>query len=893
MTKQLYIVDAANILFRSFFAIRGMQNKSGFATNALFGFIRSIEKIFKDFHPEHLVIVFDGPDNKASRTALYSEYKSHRERMPDELFQQLDKAIEFCSLYGLTVLQIPGHEADDTIGSIVHYCKNHEIDTFLLSTDKDLCQLVDEHCQMINISKGNLIIDIDKVKEIYGVAPSQIVDLLAIMGDSSDNIPGIKGIGPKTAAKLLTEFKSLKDLLENLDQVSNDNQRNKIAQAKENALLSYQLATLNKELEVPRDLEAYCIKDKQLEGLKAFYTEMDFASLLRNLESTPASSPSQPAPMPHTSKKHVIRSYKEFASLLKRLEQANTICFDTEATSLNKIDARLVGIGFCIDTSEAFYIPYDEDLQNTPIIQDLQRLFSNANCAFIGHNLKYDLHVLANHNIHVANAGFDTMVASYLLHPEQNRHGLDHLTESLFGVKKTSFKELTQDKQGQKTLDKLPIEAVADYCLDDVIYTLKLKEYFSPLIQEANLEETFYHIEMPLLPILFNMERHGIFINPEILLNMSHLLTEKLTRLEETIYHHANERFNIKSPKQLSHILFDVLQIPPFQKKKATGYSTSIDVLEQLKIAHPIIPAVIEFRALEKLRSTYVDALPSQIHPQTHRIHCNFSQTTTATGRLACTEPNLQNIPIRSEIGRKIRTAFIPEHNDAYFLSADYSQIELRIVAHLSDDPKLIEAFQHSADVHTATAALIFGVPEKEVTKEMRYQAKAVNFGIIYGQQAFGLSRELGIDIRQAAEFIKTYFNRYPGVEQFLIRAKTEAKKDLATFTLTKRRRPLPELAAKNAFLRSQAERYAVNTPIQGTQADLIKMAMIQIDRLIKKSHLKSFLILQIHDELIFEVPKNELDTLQNLVKITMETIYPLKVPLKVDISIGKNWGEC
>ena len=839
-----------------------------------------------------MAIVFDGPDNKASRKEIYPEYKSHREKMPEELAEQMKYAHQFCDLYGLAKFELSGVEADDTIGSISNWAKNDEhLDVFILSTDKDLCQLVNGQCKMINVPKGNMLIDSEKVEEIHGVKPSQIIDLLAIMGDSADNIPGIKGFGPKTATKLLAQFGSLNGMLENLDEVTNPKQREKIVSEKENALLSYQLATIDTELDIPHKLDAYQISPPHKEELIEFYKEMEFSAFLRTLEQT--TQPKQEKQEYSQGKTTLINDEKSFATLIKNLEFSEEICFDTESTSLNKMEAKLVGIGVSIDSSEAFYIPLNGNLDAKEVLAKLKPIFESDSHFFIGHNIKYDMHVLANHDIHIKNIGFDSMVASYLIHPERNRHGLDNLAEDLFGHTKTSFKELTKVGKKQVGIEEIDIETVCQYCGEDVLYTYKLKELFEPEIKELELQETFYKIEMPLLPILFQMERDGIYVNRAKLETMSKSLTLQLEALETKIYELATQEFNIKSPKQLSHILFEVLEIPPFQKKKATGYSTSIDVLEKLLDSHPIIKEVIEFRSLEKLRSTYVDALPTQIDEATQRIHCTFSQTTTATGRLASQEPNLQNIPIRTEIGRTIREAFIPQEDECSFLSADYSQIELRIVAHLSEDKALIDAFLNSADVHTATAALIFEVPQKEVTKQMRYRAKAVNFGIIYGQQAFGLSKEIGIDIKEAAKFIRTYFERYPGVGEFLEKAKTEAKKNGYTYTAVGRRRPLPELTSKNSFIRAQAERFAVNTPIQGTQADLIKMAMIEIAKLLKEKKLKSKMILQIHDELFFEMIDSEQAELTKLVKETMENIYKLKVPLKVDISVGKNWGEC
>lgn len=883
MRKKLYLVDAANFLFRSFFAIRGMSTKQGTPTNALYGFIRSIEKIIKDFSPEYMAIVFDGPSNKASRTAIYEAYKSHREGMPEDLVIQLAPALEFCRLSGLPLFQIEGIEADDTIGSIARFAKENSFDAVLLSSDKDLCQLVDPHCQMVNASKDNLVIDEAKVKELYGIRPDQMVDYLAIVGDASDNIPGVSGLGPKAAEALLQEFGTLENIYHHLEEIKSASQRKKMEEGKENALLSQKLATIDCHIAIPTEIEHYKIKERNLEGLAKLYEQMEFSTLLKSLGEAGESK------KPFTAGKyHLIETKEAFEALLTKLQKAKEICIDTESTSLEKMQAKLVGIGFCIDPKEAFYVPFNHSIEPEWLLKKLKTLFENSAHAFFGHNIKYDLHILANHGLFPAIICFDTMLASYILHPEKNRHGLDELTEEIFGYQKVSFKELVGKEEN---IGHIPVDKVCYYCCEDVLFTYQLFEHFEPLLIKESQEFTFYEIELPLLPILFAMERKGVFVDPKMLSIMSSELKKEIDKIEKEIYALSNQTFNIKSPKQLATVLFEDLKIP--YPKKGKNVSTAADILESIQNNHPIIEKILQFRMLDKLRSTYVDALPLQIDQTTGRIHCTFNQTGTATGRLASQDPNLQNIPIRSHIGKTIRNAFKPGEPGYSFLSADYSQIELRIVAHLSQDENMINAFHHSSDIHRATAALIFGIKEEDVTDEMRSSAKAVNFGIIYGQGPFGLSQVLKMDVRSAGKFIHDYYERYKGIKTFLDKAKDAARQNGFTSTMTHRKRAIPDINSKNSFLRAAAERLAVNSPIQGTQADIIKMAMIKLDQEMDKKGLKSALILQIHDELIFECKDSELTLMEPLVKEVMENIVKLTVPLKVDIHIGKNWGEC
>lgn len=880
--KSIYILDAVSFLFRSYYAIGNMTNKRGESTNALYGFIRSVQKIIKDFHPDYLVAVFDGPNNKQAREALYEHYKSHREGMPEDMFPQLELAHEFCKLAGIPYLSEAGVEADDLIGAIAKWSEKNGADVFICSSDKDLCQLVSDHVFMLNTHKNNLLIDRKKVEELHGVKPEQIVDYLAIMGDASDNIPGIPGFGPKTAASLLQEYGSLDRILNSLDEMTNQKRAEKIQAHREDALLSQKLAQLILDVPFPQDEAFYQLKSPNLAPLVELYQDMNFTTLLKELGQ-------EEAPPPEEKTTYVtIDDLESLEGLIETLQKEKTIVVDTETTELEPMKACLVGIGFCVEKGKAWYVPTNGKLGLETVLEKVRPLLENPNIGFVGHNIKYDLHIFLNHGIALSHIAFDTMIGSYLLNPQNNRHGLDHLSLEKFGKVKTPIKELIGTGKKQKSMAEVPIEEVGPYCCEDVDYTFRLKALFEEEIKRESLTPILYDIELPLIPVLVAMERFGMYLDVEILHAMSGELTQKIASVEKEIFDLSGEEFNIKSPKQLAEVLFDKLQIKVGQKKR----STRADVLESLKKDYPIAHKVLEFRGLEKLRSTYVDTLPLQVHEETKRIHCTFMQTVTATGRLSCQDPNLQNIPIRSTEGKKIRTAFRPDKEGWCYLSADYSQIELRLLAHMSQDPKLLEAFQNDEDIHASTAAAVFDVPLQEVTKTMRFQAKAVNFGILYGQQAFGLSQELGMEMKEASEFIKKYFEKYPQVKAFLDGSKEKARKTGMATTMMGRRRLIPEIHSSNGMIRAAAERLAVNTPLQGSQADIIKMAMIRLHQELKNER-DIHMVLQIHDELIFELPESRLAGIQPLVHQIMENIVSLSIPLKVNIAIGKNWGEC
>jgi DNA polymerase-1 len=889
---KLYILDASGYLYRSYFAIRQMTNAKGESTNALFGFIRSVLKLMKDFQPTHMVAVFDGPANALARTTMYADYKAHRKGMPKDLLYQISWAQQFCQLIGIPELMIPEVEADDTMGSVAQWAAQKGALTYLCTSDKDMCQMVTERIFILNSFKDNQILGPEEVSQQFGVSPSQMIDFLAITGDTSDNIPGLSGFGPKTAADLLRQFGSLDYLLEHPTEVSGRKKQETLVQEKEKVLLSRRLVTINTSVPFTQDEAFFKLGQSNISGLREFYAYMNFSSLLRELEIQAGSSSQRSIESGNDVSYQLIDDLQSLQELVRLLAQQTSICVDTETTSIHPMRAELVGIGVGFEPCKAWYIPVNGQLGLKPVIKELKPLFENPKIGFYGHNLKYDYHILLNYGITIANIGFDTILASYLLNSHSRQHSLDHLSLELFGKVKISIQELIGKGKHQISMQDVPLDKICIYCCEDVDYTMRLKEVLAPQLEERGLISLFYELELPLLSVLVNMERHGIFVDTHYLQHLSTELGKEIADIAEEIYAMAGEIFNLNSPKQLSQILFEKLRIRP-PKKTATGYSTNAEVLESLKGEYPIAAKLLEYRSLEKLRSTYVDSLPQEVNLFTHRIHCTFNQSMAATGRLTCQDPNLQNIPVRTEVGRKIREAFRPQLAGWSYLAADYSQIELRLLAHLSEDPILMSAFQANEDIHTFTASQIFNVPIEEVTREQRNQAKTVNFGIMYGQQAFGLSQELGIDPKMAAVFIQMYFQRYHKVKEFLDQSKLQARKTGRAVTLLGRERLIPEITSPNMNIRTMAERLAINTPIQGTQADLIKMAMLEIERKLAERRLKAYMILQIHDELIFEVPDQELEEVKQLVHDSMVGIMPLKIPLVVDIHIGKNWKEC
>jgi DNA polymerase I len=883
--NKLYIIDAVNFLFRSYYAIGSMTSPKGESTNALYGFIRTLFKLIRDFSPDHLVCVFDGPDNKHSRRLIYQDYKSHRERAPDDLYAQFDLAIEFCNIAGIPHLEVPNVEADDTMGSVAKWAKAQGADVYLCTGDKDLCQIVDSKIHVLNVHKENLDIGPKKVEELFGVKPGQLVDLLALMGDASDNIPGVEGFGAKTAAALITEFGSLDALLANPEKVKGEKKQHALKEGKEVALLSRRLAQLDLDVQFPKDEDFFHLKQPDIVKVREFYHRFRFLSLLKELGEEAQKKNSLPIDY------EIVEDENKLIRLISELSKEKNLVIDTETTHLHPFKAKIVGIGLARKSGEAWYIPCNGKLDKKRALDLLSPLLHSIHIGWIGQNIKYDLHALANEGLSLSHVVFDTMIASYLLSPQNSRHNLDDLCLDHFGKTKIPIESLIGKGQKQISMSEVPIEKVGEYCCEDADYTFRLFELFSNAIKEADLESVMKEIEMPLVPVLFSMERHGIKVDRHQLASVAAKLKIKLALLEEEIFAIAKEPFNLNSPKQLSSILFEKLGIKA-PKKTATGFSTNAEVLESLKEESPIIDKILQYRVLEKLRSTYADALIEDIQSD-ERIHCTFNQSVAATGRLSCQNPNLQNIPVRTEEATAIRRVFTPTHENFLMVSADYSQIELRLLAHYSEDPSLIKAFEDGEDIHASTAALVFGVPLSKVTPEMRTHAKAVNFGILYGQGPFGLSQQIGVPHTEAAIFIELYFARYPKVKEFIEFCKEAVRQTGYAITLFGRKRPIADILSKNTPIRSAAERLAVNTPLQGTAADLIKLAMIDCSAKLRKRPKIGSLLLQIHDELVLEGPKDQIPELSALVKSSMEGVCRLKVPLIVDISIGNNWGEC
>lgn len=877
---KLYILDVSGFLFRAYFALPPMTNVQGEATHALYGFIRSVLKLLKEHHPQHLVAVYDGPDNKRSRIELYEHYKANRVREYEDLPEQIELSKTFCDLLGISFVEVDGVEADDTMGSIALWAASRGTQVDICTSDKDLCQLVTDQIQLLNPWKEYSRLDPQGVEEAFGVTPAQIADYLALVGDSSDNIPGVPGLGPKTVVPLLQEFGSLENLLLHIDRVPGAKKQESLRTHTEIARLSLQLATI--QVDVPVVYPEDCFKCRAWDerGLKSFYLQHGFHSLIKELEAT------RPSALSNT-QYHLVDDVETLHQMILTLKQHREVALDCETTSLSPLLAEPVGMGFCVQEGEAYYVPFNGHL-GMQALETLKPFLKQH--AFFGHHLKYDCHVLANVGIEVAHLSFDTILASYLLQPSARSHSLDALSLEVFGKVKTSIKELIGSGKKQITMREVAIAKVCDYCCEDVDYTFRLKQHFQEELSKRHLSSLLYDLELPLSKVLLKMERTGVYLNISHLKTLGAVIATQLRTVEEEIIALAGKEFNLNSPKQLAAILFEKLGIKPL-KKTASGYSTNADVLETLALTYPIAGKVLSYRSLEKLRSTYIDTLPQQVNPTTGRIHPTFNQFVAATGRLACQEPNLQNIPIRSALGKQIREAFCPQRAGWSYLAADYSQIELRLLAHLSEDPGLITAFQRGEDIHSYTARLMF--EKEEVSAEERRHAKAINFGIIYGQQAYGLSRELRIEIERAAAFIEAYYKRYPQVFNYLRHSIEQARRTGKAVTMSGRERAIPEIHSSNAHIRAAAERLAINTPLQGSAADLIKQAMLLIDRRLHEQKLNSLLILQVHDELVFEAPDEELPRLTPLVKEAMEGVFSLRVPLIVDISIGKNWGQC
>ena len=888
--KTLYLIDGSSYIFRAFFGVRQQLSTSkGFPTNALYGFINMLQKVIREEKPDYLVVAFDSPD-KTFRHKIYPNYKANRDAPPEELSRQFPYFEPLVKAYGLSSIRRPGFEADDIIGTLAKKGKQKGLEIVIVSGDKDMMQLISPHIYMLDTMKNKKFMD-KEVVEKFGVQADKVVEVMGLMGDSSDHIPGVAGVGPKTAAELIREFGSIEALYQRIDEVEKKNVKEKLERDKENAFMSRELVSIDTEMDLEFNSDLMILGKIDSAKLKKMFEEFEFVSFLEGMQDGTANSLKI-----DRSEYKTILTEKSFNDLIESLAKKKSFAFDVETTSKRPVWARLVGISFSFEDGNAFYLPLahrylgvPEQLEFKAVCEKLKPILEDKSIKKCGHNIKYDLIVMSNEGIALDGVDFDTMIASYLLNPSSRGHGLDALTMEYFGHKNLTYKEMTGTGSKEIGFDEVEVDRATEYAAEDSDMTWRLKGKLQPQLKDSTLK-LYKEIELPLLEVLAEIELNGVYVDRKHLKELSSKIDKQLLHLEKDIYVLADEEFNINSPKQLSVILFEKLKLPVVKKTK-TGYSTDVSVLEQLAVEHKLPEQVLSYRQLAKLKSTYVDALPGEIFKNTGRVHTSFNQTVAATGRLSSSNPNLQNIPIRSDMGKEIRKAFTAE-GDNMLLSADYSQIELRILAHLSKDKALKNAFDKGEDVHARTAADIFGSSLDQVDENSRRMAKAVNFGIIYGLSAFGLSRQLKISRKDAQDFIGQYFSLYSNVKDFMDNTIAEARECGYTLTMFNRRRYLPDLKSDNRQVRESAERIAINSPIQGSAADLIKVAMIRLSRNLKKIKLNSKMILQVHDELLFECPVQEKKEIESLVRKEMEGACTLSVPLVVDIGWGKNWNE-
>lgn len=918
---KLFLIDAYALIYRSYYAFlkNPRINSKGINTSAIFGFINSLEDVLKRENPTHIAVAFD-PQGPTFRHEAFEQYKAQREETPEVIRQSVPIIKEIIAAYNIPIFEVPRFEADDVIGTIAKQAERQGFEVFMMTPDKDYGQLVSEHIFMYRPKFGGdyEVMGEPEVLAKYNLrSTEQVIDLLGLMGDTADNIPGCPGVGEKTAQKLLAEFGSIDNLLANTDRLKGA-QKRKVEENKEQIRFSKFLATIKTDVPISFDA-AHCVREKpDIARLKAIYTELEFRTFINKLEGEPVKR-KQEGPVqgdlfaifatestsetknvaladltntPHVY--HIVDTEEKRAELGRFLSNQEFFAFDTETDALDPLRAELVGFSFSVTEGEAWYVPVPEgDEEAMAVVAHFSPALQDAKIQKIGQNIKYDILVMRRYGVKVAGALWDTMIAHYLLNPELH-HGMDYLSETYLHYHTKPIEELIGPKgKGQLSMRQVALPVIAEYAAEDADITLRLKHYFAPKLEQEGLLPLFRDIEMPLVYVLADMEATGVTLDTEALRQSSEVLTAQLGEIEQEIYEMADMIFNINSTRQVGEVLFDRLKLNEKAKKTKTGYySTSEDVLEKLRGKHPIVEKLLAYRGLKKLLSTYIDALPALIHAETGKIHTSFNQAVTATGRLSSTNPNLQNIPVRDELGREIRKAFIPDNDDCLFFSADYSQIELRIMAHLSGDPHMIEAFRSGADIHAATAAKIYGVSIEEVTSDMRRKAKTANFGIIYGISVFGLAERLGISRSESKELIDGYFKTYPRIRVYMDESIEVARKQGYVETIFKRKRFLPDIHSHNAVVRGYAERNAINAPIQGSAADVIKLAMVRIFQRFEDEGLRSKMILQVHDELNFNVYRNEAERVKQIVLEEMERVVPLQVPLIADCGEGKNWLE-
>lgn len=925
--KRLFLLDAYALIFRGYYAfIKNPRiNSKGLNTSAIMGFMNSLLEVIRKEKPNYLAVCFDKGGSQ-ERFSIFPEYKANRDETPEAIRIAIPYIHKILDAMQIPIIEKEGYEADDIIGTLAKQAEQEGYTTFMVTPDKDYGQLVSENIFMYKPARGGKDIEIwgvEEVKQNFGVnSPEQVIDLLGMMGDAVDNIPGFPGVGEKTAQKLIQEFGSIENLLQNTDKLKGKLREN-IENNAEKGLLSKRLARIILDVPVTFHKENFALSSPKMEEIIPIFEELEFRTMLGTLQKAfqqvntsnteynlfNISENSQNIQLslfdnPETSQYKTIKdiehsyylienkedSYKLVSELLLRKE----VCFDTETTSLNELEAELVGMAFSWEKHKGYYVLFPESKELTQEILEIFRpFFENFSITKIGQNLKYDIKVLAKYNIQVLGNLFDTMIAHYLLNPDA-KHNMDILSENYLHYSPISIETLIGKKgKGQLSMRQVPPQEQKEYAVEDTDVTLQLKNIFEQQLQKYNAEKLFSQIESPLVQVLADMELEGIRIDVPFLKSLSDDIEKDIFSLQQAVYEQAGETFNLSSPKQLGDILFEKLKLISKPKKTKTGqYATSEEILSELAPKHKIIANVLEYRQLQKLQSTYIDALPKEVNSTTGRVHTTYMQAVTATGRLSSNNPNLQNIPIRTERGQQIRKAFVPRNEDYTLLSADYSQIELRVIAALSGEKNMIEAFLQNQDIHRSTAAKVFNVDIQSVTREQRSHAKTVNFGIIYGVSAFGLSNQTELSRSESKELIDTYYQTYPQLKVFIDKQIHFARENGYVETILGRRRYLPDINSRNQVVRGAAERNAVNAPIQGSAADIIKIAMINIYNLLKDNKLKTKMLLQVHDELIFDVPKNELDFVKPLIKKTMEEAYQFAVPLVVDLGIGKNWLE-
>lgn len=934
--KKIFLLDAMALIFRAYYALNKNPriNSKGLNTSAILGFTNTLYEILKNENPTHIGVAFDSVEPTV-RHLEFEAYKGHRSDTPEDIISSLPYIRQVIEAFGIPILIMPGFEADDIIGTMAKRAEKDGFEVFMMTSDKDFGQLVSENIKVYRparMGNGAEIIGVDEVCKKYEInTPEQLIDILGLWGDVADNIPGIPGVGEVTAKKLIAQFGSVENMIANVHEIQNEKLRAKVIEHTDQALLSKKLATIILDVPVAFNEEDLKYSGPIRDKIASVFDELEFRNLEKriftdfSLQSPPTlitkanATPSKSsAPdlfsnlteeeqfvdtsnqrllatihnTPHTY--HLVTSDEEIAALVDELNQQKSFCFDTETTGLDPISDELVGISFSFKEHEGFYIPLPQKQEECEqLLSKFAAVFLRTDILKIGQNIKFDLNFLKKYHLFVAPPLFDTMLAHYILHPE-TRHNLNLLSETLLGYQPVEIETLIGKKgKGQLNMRSVDFELIKEYATEDADIALQLKNVLAVQLTEKQADNLFYTIEMPLVEVLSEMELAGVKIDQQALAEFSKQLHEELTEIQKQIFELAGTTFNIASPKQLGEILFDRMKIVENAKlTKTKQYQTGEEVLVKLKHKHPIIDLILDFRTLTKLKTTYVDSLPLLINPHTHRIHTSFNQAVTATGRLSSTNPNLQNIPIRTERGKEIRKAFVAIDSDHKIVSADYSQIELRIIAALSRDEAMIDAFKNNIDIHTATAAKVFNVPLEEVTKEMRRNAKAVNFGIIYGISAFGLSEQTGASRKQAAEWIEEYFNQYPGIKNYMDSQIEFAREQGYVETIFNRRRYLPDIHSGNAIVRGFAERNAINAPIQGSAADIIKLAMINIHQALKNSGLHSKMTIQVHDELVFDVLNSELEQVVDIVKREMMGAVSIAVPLDVEINWGNNWLE-